>query len=200
MDEQIHTYKECLQQPNEYHSFQTFTSTSRNRIVAEFLGMNALFIIRVKCAFTADLQPYSQMPAEEEELINPGICFTVEQVEFDEATNKHLIYVELQQRFNSMHNNSVFFFKLSWCLESAVQEISNHEEQASTNWLSTLYHQFNEHLCDADFTGVMGFLFNRRDNSRHLRRYNRDGLNQTDPFAIFIPSQHHNDDDHNDDE
>lgn len=97
---QIATYKECLAHPDEYRSFQAFTSCSRNRVIAEMLG-NVLFIMEVNCAFTSDLQPCSLMDAEEEELVTPGVGLTVQRVEFDQQTNKHFIYLKLKHRFDS---------------------------------------------------------------------------------------------------
>lgn len=98
-DEQIATYIDYSQRPNEYRSFQAFTSCSRNRAVAEMYSVNALFIMKVLFAFTADLSSLSQYPDEEEELITPGVCFSVQSVEFDENTNKQLIFIQLRQRF-----------------------------------------------------------------------------------------------------
>ena len=83
---------------DEYGSFQSFSSCSRNRSKAEEFG-NVLFIMKVLFAFTADLSGLSEYAAEEEELVTPGVCFRVEHVEFDRQKNKHLIYIELRQRF-----------------------------------------------------------------------------------------------------
>jgi hypothetical protein len=47
-----------------------------------------------------DLQPYSLMPDEEEELVTPGVCFTVQRVELGDTTKKHLIYLNLKHRHN----------------------------------------------------------------------------------------------------
>ena len=79
-------------------SFQAFTSCSRNRIKAEPFG-NVLFIMHVKHAFSVDLKPYSQYPDEEEELISPGICFTVDGVQFDEHKNKYVVDLSLVQQY-----------------------------------------------------------------------------------------------------
>ena len=98
-EHQIAAYIDCSQHPDEYRSFQAFTSCSRDRDVAELFG-NALFIMEVNYAFTVYLQPFSNYPDEEEELITPGVCFSVPRVEFDETTTKHLIYLKLRQRFN----------------------------------------------------------------------------------------------------
>jgi hypothetical protein len=97
--EQIKTYETLVSHPNEYHSFQAFTSCSRKRELAQNYG-NVLFIMYVLYAFTYDLRNVSEYPEEEEELISPGVNFRVQRVESDPKTNKKLIYLELRQRFN----------------------------------------------------------------------------------------------------
>jgi hypothetical protein len=93
---QISSFENDYSKGNEsIRSFPSFTSCSRNRTKAERFG-NALFIMKVKHAFTVDLQPFSQYPSEEEELLSPGVCFTVDRVE--KHNNKHLIYLELVQQ------------------------------------------------------------------------------------------------------
>jgi hypothetical protein len=107
-DDQIVTYKECSKNFGEYRSFQAFTSCSRNRAVAEAFSDNALFIMQVILTFTVDLSPWSEYPDEEEELVIPGVCFTVERVEFDDDTKRHLIYLQLRQRFSGEYEH--FFY------------------------------------------------------------------------------------------
>ena len=102
-DDQIATYNDMAKRPDEHRSFQAFTSCSRNREKAEQFG-NALFIMEVLFAFTADLSPMSQYSDEEEELVTPGVCFSVKRVEFDNKTKKHLIYLMLRQRFSSKYH------------------------------------------------------------------------------------------------
>ncbi|CAF3972205.1 unnamed protein product [Adineta steineri] len=96
--EQIANYEEMAKKRHEYGSFQGFSSCSRNRKKAEAFG-NALFIMKVKFAFIADLSKLSKYPGEEEELVTPGVCFRVLNVEFDRKTDKHLISLELRQRW-----------------------------------------------------------------------------------------------------
>lgn len=91
---------DCFTDPKSVRSFQAFTSSSRNREVAEFYG-NAIFIMEVRLAFTVDLELHSNFPDEEEELISPGVCFTIDRMEFDKNQEKHLIYLTLQQRHAS---------------------------------------------------------------------------------------------------
>ena len=83
-----------------YGSFTAFTSCSRNRRVTELYTANALFVIDVVAAFTANLVEVGNYPDEEEELVMPGVCFRVTKVEYDCKNTKHLIYSELQQRFS----------------------------------------------------------------------------------------------------
>ncbi|CAF3360572.1 unnamed protein product [Rotaria sp. Silwood2] len=97
--EQIANFKDMARHPEEYRSFQAFTSCSRSRQKAEAFG-NTLFIMEVLFAFTADLSGVSEYPDEEEELITPGVCFRVRSVKIDHTTKKHLIYLQLRQRFS----------------------------------------------------------------------------------------------------
>jgi len=92
---------DCSKDVRPWHSFQAFTSCTRNRKVAEIYG-NALFIMKTKIAFTVNIQTISQFTQEEEELLFPGVSFTVDHVEVEHDTKKHLIYLTLQQRRNSM--------------------------------------------------------------------------------------------------
>lgn len=101
-EEQIATYRHMADNPNEYRSFQAFTSSSRDRMGAESFG-NVLFIMNVLFAFIADVSSLSEFKEEEEELIMPGVCFSVEKVHFDQNKKKHLIYLTLRQRFSSEH-------------------------------------------------------------------------------------------------
>ncbi|CAF4672905.1 unnamed protein product, partial [Rotaria magnacalcarata] len=98
-DEQLATYERMAKFPGICHSFQAFTWCSRNRKKAEKFG-DTLFIMEVLFAFTADLSALSPYPNEEEELITPGICFSVQRIEFEKKTNKRLIYMKLGQRFS----------------------------------------------------------------------------------------------------
>ncbi len=92
--------EDCSKYAKPWHSFQAFTSCSQNRDVAEMFG-NVLFIMKARITFTVDLEPFSHFPEEKEELLYPGVSFTIDQVDFDNENNKHLIYLTLQQRHNS---------------------------------------------------------------------------------------------------
>ena len=96
--DQIAKYEGMANDKNKYGSFQAFTSCSRNRKKAEKFG-NALFIMELVVAFTADLEKFTEYPSEEEELVTPGVCFRVKKVEYDDKNKKHLIYLTLSQRW-----------------------------------------------------------------------------------------------------
>jgi len=99
-NELISTFKDdCSKEDKPVRSFQSFTSCSRNRDKAELFG-NVLFIMTVRHAFSVDLKSFSQYPGEEEELVSPGVCFTVDRVEFDKHKKKYVIYLNLVQQLN----------------------------------------------------------------------------------------------------
>ncbi|CAF3371157.1 unnamed protein product [Rotaria socialis] len=111
---QIDSYRDICQQPEKYGSFQAFTSTSRKNDIGDHCpDWNVLFIMEITFAFTANIRQYSAFPEEEEELIFPGVCFTVERMDFDEIKRLHLIYLKLRQRFN----------------KSALHEISTNQQR-----------------------------------------------------------------------
>jgi hypothetical protein len=102
-DDFIAVFKDdCSKVPKPLRSFQAFTSCTRNRNKAENSGnTNVLFIMKLQLAFTVNLTKLSEYPHEEEELLFPGVCFTIDQIEFEKNTNKHLIYITLQQQHDS---------------------------------------------------------------------------------------------------
>jgi hypothetical protein len=112
-DQLISIFKEdCSKKDKTRRSFPAFTSCSRNRTVAEIFG-NVLFIMTVKHAFTVDIAPFSQYPHEEEELLSPGVCFTVERFEFNKDKNKHEIYLNLIQQCS---RKLIYLFYLEFSL------------------------------------------------------------------------------------
>ncbi|CAF3284153.1 unnamed protein product [Rotaria socialis] len=98
---------DCPKDPRPWHSFQAFTSCTRNASVAENFG-NVLFIMKICLAFTVDLTELSKYSYEEEELLFPGVSFTVDIMEFDKKKNKHLIYLTLQQRHDKAEQHHVY--------------------------------------------------------------------------------------------
>ncbi|CAF1173066.1 unnamed protein product [Adineta steineri] len=106
-DKLISIFKEdSLNKKETSRSFPAFTSCSRSRVAAEKFG-NVLFIMTVKHAFTVDLKPFSQYPDEEEELLSPGVCFTIERVESGKTKNKHLIYLNLMQQYDQRDREQI---------------------------------------------------------------------------------------------
>lgn len=90
--------EECWGQEKPMRSFPSFSSCTRNRKKAEEFG-NVLFIMNAKHVFSVDLKPFSHYPDEEEELVSPGVCFTVDRVEFDGRRQKYLIDLTLTQQY-----------------------------------------------------------------------------------------------------
>ena len=97
--EQIAYFKELAKDDKTFQSFQFFVSCSRNRKAAQIFG-NTLFIMEAIFAFTVNAAPYSDFSDEEEEIIMPGVCFCVKNIEFDSEKNKHFIHLQLRQRFS----------------------------------------------------------------------------------------------------
>lgn len=101
-DDLITSFKDdCSKVPRPWHTFQAFTSCSRNCNVAGKFG-NVLLIMKTEIAFTIDLSSLSDYPHEEEELLFPGVSFTIDQVNIDKENNdKPSIYLTLRQRRDS---------------------------------------------------------------------------------------------------
>lgn len=73
--------------------FSAFTSTSRNRSMAELLG-NVLFVIEIQGDFDGcDVAPYSVFDEEEEYLLAPYFMFSIRSCEFDDEKNKWIIHL-----------------------------------------------------------------------------------------------------------
>ena len=108
-DDIITSFKdESLRSSKLWHTFQAFTSCSRNRTFAEQFG-NVLFIMKTLIAFTIDLSPLSEYGFEEEELLYPAVSFTVDRVESSDSNDKHVFYVTLQHKHRSESIEILFF-------------------------------------------------------------------------------------------
>ena len=99
-DDLIEQYHKTSTDANPYNRricFPTFTSTSRNRAVAEFMDGNVLFEIQTgdgpTAAYNSDVSLHSDFD-EEEELIPPGALFIVQSCIFD--TDKHKWQIQLR--------------------------------------------------------------------------------------------------------
>ena len=102
--EQITKYVDALNNKGQYGSFQAFTSCSRSRRKSEQFG-NCLFIMNVEFAFITDISSLSEYQDEEEEIITPGVCFRVGNIEQNSAKGKHIIYLILRQRFSGKYDD-----------------------------------------------------------------------------------------------
>jgi hypothetical protein len=103
-DDLVAQYVKLSRSSDQRGSFQAFTSSSRNRAKAEQFG-NVLFVMRVNYAYTTDLSPLSEYPGEEEELIHPGVCFTIDGVRYDPVKNKNEIYLTLKHNVDGKWKN-----------------------------------------------------------------------------------------------
>ena len=97
-DEMIKAFQaESSREPKIWHTFEAFTSCTQNRSIAEQIG-NVLFIMKTRTAFTLNLTQLSEYRQEEEEVLLPGISFTINQVSSDKSKNKYLVYLSVHQR------------------------------------------------------------------------------------------------------
>lgn len=93
--------KQCYQKAvGTLRSWLGFTSTSKNRQVAEIFG-NTLFIItfheRAGYSVTRDISRVSQYPTEEEVLLRSGVIFMIDKTEMDHTNTKYLIYLNIRE-------------------------------------------------------------------------------------------------------
>jgi hypothetical protein len=93
-DEMIKEYREAV---NTDIDWPAFTSTTKNRNVAEMFVGNTLCIIKVAGGLFVhgrDISGVSNMPDEEEFLLSVGFVLRVENVEIDPVTKTYLIYLK----------------------------------------------------------------------------------------------------------
>jgi hypothetical protein len=107
-----------------YASFLAFTSTSRNREKAEFMGGNVLFVIEIYTLDDGtDISPYSQYD-EEEFLLGPVFQFRVACCEYDDKTHKWIIRLTTGRCYRDNQN---------LCKDEEV----SHETHKSANFTPT---------------------------------------------------------------
>ncbi|CAF1558818.1 unnamed protein product, partial [Adineta steineri] len=91
----IESYKQAI---GSWHTWSSYTSTSKDREMAEFRG-NTLFIIEItniklSVPRAYDVASISHFPSEEEVLLPAGVSFQVISVEQD-LQQKYIIYIKL---------------------------------------------------------------------------------------------------------
>ncbi|CAF2754473.1 unnamed protein product [Rotaria sp. Silwood2] len=90
--------EKCKASVGEWKCWYNFASTSRNRALAEEFA-NTLFIIDIKLARGGlSLEKYSMYEMEKEVLLPAGVPLRIDQVEYDNEKQKHLIYVTAKTR------------------------------------------------------------------------------------------------------
>ncbi|CAF1243553.1 unnamed protein product [Didymodactylos carnosus] len=88
---EIKAYSEAI---GEYKCWLGFTSTTKNREVAQMFG-DTLFIIDASSCGGSDISLLSQFTDEEEVLLPAGATFKIHKVVFDQETQKYCIFLEL---------------------------------------------------------------------------------------------------------
>lgn len=91
-DEMLNEYKQTV---GKEVTWPAFTSTSKNRQVAEIYSANTLFTIFLKDTWRPqnDISQISYYPDEQEVLLSPFHKFTINKVELDQGSGKHCIYL-----------------------------------------------------------------------------------------------------------
>ena len=96
-DEDV-SYFEDAAKTGEVLAFPTFTSTSRNRSVAERFHSDVLFIISIARSreTSVDVSTISAFPQEEEQLLMPGFLFKVIRIESGSIRDFSIPFIYLQ--------------------------------------------------------------------------------------------------------
>ncbi|CAF3275336.1 unnamed protein product [Rotaria socialis] len=90
---EIDAYKNSIRKTKEWLGF---SSTSKNRALTEFYGKNTIFIINLPSQTQhLDISTISQFPDEEEVLLGASTSFQIEDVQYDEKTEKNQIYLRI---------------------------------------------------------------------------------------------------------
>ena len=92
--EEIDAYKDSIRKtPKEWLGF---SSTSKNRALADIYSGNTLFIIKVPSQSQhLDISTLSNFPDEQEVLLGASTSFQTEDVSYDERTKKHHIHLRI---------------------------------------------------------------------------------------------------------
>lgn len=96
LDDQM--LEKCRQSQGEWRVWYQFSSTSKNRSLAEKFG-NTLFIINIKLVLGGlHIESYSKYANEEEVLLPAGAQIRIDDVAYDDEKKKHLVYVTAETR------------------------------------------------------------------------------------------------------
>ncbi|CAF3402596.1 unnamed protein product [Rotaria sp. Silwood2] len=93
-EEQLKRYQQAI---GTHQQWNSFISTSKNRVVASVYG-NTLFIITFynsPYTYGLDISSFSQFPDEEEVLIQPGRTFCIQEIIFNNADDKYNVYIRV---------------------------------------------------------------------------------------------------------
>jgi len=92
-DQMIEEYREAV---GEEIDWPAFTSTTKNRAVAEIWGNTLCIITLCRGLFIhgSDVSNISNIPDEEEFLLSVGFVLQVEKIETDPSQKKHKIYLK----------------------------------------------------------------------------------------------------------
>lgn len=94
-NDMIEDYKKSV---GTYVHWSAFTSTTKDRAVAEMFSTNVLFIIQIgddtRYHYQRYIAPFSHYPAEQEVLLTTAYPFMIDKVEYDTTSEKHLIWVK----------------------------------------------------------------------------------------------------------
>ncbi|CAF1534844.1 unnamed protein product [Adineta ricciae] len=95
-EESLSNYKASI---GKQFSWKTFTSTTRDRSIAEHFG-NTMFIISVvqmpfKPAYWTPISEYSEFQYEDEVFLPAAVTYIINDIKYDNETKKHIIYVTI---------------------------------------------------------------------------------------------------------
>lgn len=97
--EVLEKYRRASGNNAKYFKWLPFVSTSLRRNVAEVFAHNVLYIIELQHHSTNDqftsLNTISAFREEEEIILRPGVRFLVDKMQFDELTERHLVYIKI---------------------------------------------------------------------------------------------------------
>ncbi|CAF1365989.1 unnamed protein product [Rotaria sp. Silwood1] len=95
----IEEYRQAVGRKEEYFKWLSFVSTSADRIVAEYFGLNTLYIIEIERHLSmdqyTDLDTNTYFESEREILLKPGTRFRVTKVELDDISGRQMVHIKI---------------------------------------------------------------------------------------------------------